>query len=622
MNNWRTFAQKTTLLEKLFRPKLIRIIKNFRKDFIQDLQAYGQSTAQSNLQQRIADNDLTKTISLIYRKAGLMGAMLTNQELKTAVQKIEKKAANFGRNERWIKDVINYLNTHQIQFVQSITDTMREDILKVLQKAIDEGWGIDKIVMELRSERLVVARARVIARTEIIRAANVGHSVAAKSFPYEVDKKWSSAKDHRTRHSHQLINNRQVEENGFFKVPIYKGDKPTGRFDEMLYPGDPEASASNTVNCFLPDELTSVNPAIIQKAIRSRYEGEVVTIQTTSERKFTCTPNHPILTTVGWVKAGNLTSSHNLVKSEFVELYTSVNFNVKDKPTTFEQLYNSFASSCVGMRVIGSIVNFHGDKPTGYVDIIDPNRKLRNWVKLFFFQSYRNQVFNDSYFGKCFGFCKSVFSVNRMKVCSRFISNGLVSLSNNISSLLGIRLSHSQLHGFTPISRGNISFSQGSIDNISTNTMLHSELFNANAGTKFINDNITRKEFLYSSELMTGQSEVLVHKRNATAENVCDIINGLSTIVQSDGVLSVERNLFHGNVYNLETDVQMYDINGYVAHNCRCRVLYIPKRDSNGGLIMRRENQATVIPMRRNPTQRDIETIAAELKAALTFTIE
>jgi uncharacterized protein with gpF-like domain len=237
---------KTSALEKAFIPKLIRIIKNYRKGFIADLRANGQSSALSNLQRLPASPQLTKLINLIYRRAGLTGAKMTFDELK--LQVVEKKAA-FGRNEQWIADVIDYLKLHLLSFVQNITETMRADIIKALEKGIEEGMSIDQIVKQLQADGLIRSRARVIARTEINRATNVGHAVAAESLPYEVDKKWSAASDHRTRHSHRQINNHRVGEDDTFKVPIYKGDKPTGTFDNMLYPGDATASAGNTINC-------------------------------------------------------------------------------------------------------------------------------------------------------------------------------------------------------------------------------------------------------------------------------------------------------------------------------------------------------------------------------------
>lgn len=242
IDKWKPYARKTLALEKVFRPKLIRVIKAFRKEFINDLQQHGNNIALANLQQRLASNELTAAMQSIYMKAGLMGAKMTTEELK----KVEQKG--FGRNERWIRAVIDYLKIHLLGFIQDITETMRNDIITILQKAVDGGWGIAETVKQLQSENLIKARATLIARTEINRAANTGHSIAAKELPYEVDKQWIAADDHRTRQSHRMIDNHTVDENGFFRVAIYSGKKQIG-WDEMQFPGDPHAHPSNTCNC-------------------------------------------------------------------------------------------------------------------------------------------------------------------------------------------------------------------------------------------------------------------------------------------------------------------------------------------------------------------------------------
>lgn len=232
-------------------PKLTAIIKAFRREFISDLKSKGQSTAINNLQKKGVPDKLPRVITAVYRRSGLFGARLLWAEHSKYIKEArrQEQKAGFGINQQWIADVLNYLNIHLLGFIQDITETMRADIIRILEKGVAEGMSIDQIVKELQSEGLVRARARVIARTEINRAANVGHSVGAQSLPYEVHKQWSAADDARTRHSHNLIDEHRVDEDEFFKVPIYKGDKNTGTFDLMQYPGDATASASNTVNC-------------------------------------------------------------------------------------------------------------------------------------------------------------------------------------------------------------------------------------------------------------------------------------------------------------------------------------------------------------------------------------
>lgn len=244
MPNNRRYLQSTSALEKRYKPAITRIIQKFRKEFIRRYKANPQA-ARNELNSILLNEDIAKVLRSIYRTAGLMGARMANEEIK---KQATIKAAGFGRNETWIRDVINYLRLHNLEMVSAITDTMKEDIIKILEMALKEGWGIQETVKELQT-RYVLPRAAVIARTEINRASNVGHSVAAKSLPYEVDKRWVAALDHRTRHSHKKINNHVTGEDDYFNVPIYKGDNNTGQFDQMLFPGDPSASAANTVNC-------------------------------------------------------------------------------------------------------------------------------------------------------------------------------------------------------------------------------------------------------------------------------------------------------------------------------------------------------------------------------------
>ena len=256
--NWKIFAQRTAQIEKRYIPFVKKVITNFRNSFIQDLKSGGANHARNELSKALIDERMYNVIRKLYREAGLMGAQLQYSELPKLSQlrrprrprkSLQLKAnGSMGRNEQWIRAVQDYLKLHQLDLVSNMTETMKGDILRVLEKGIEKGWSIDEIVNELRRIDIIEARARTIARTEVIRAANVGHSVAAQSMPYETNKKWNAAQDHRTRHSHRYIHNHVVDENGFFDVPVYKGDKKIGT-ERMLYPGDPKASPENTINC-------------------------------------------------------------------------------------------------------------------------------------------------------------------------------------------------------------------------------------------------------------------------------------------------------------------------------------------------------------------------------------
>jgi hypothetical protein len=254
-NYWRPYAQATLKIEAKFVPYVVGVIKAFREQFISDMQFHGKEYALSQLTLRTAHSELAPILQSIYRSAGLMGAKMTSREIKALVTQkdlhfiyMRTKAASFGRNVQWVQDVMKYLETHMLKFVQKISDTMKEDIVKILQRATDNHLSIADTISALEDEGLIQARAQVIVRTEVNRAGNVGHSTAAQSLPYEVDKKWIGAGDHRERHSHVLMNNRTIDEAGFYEVPVYE-NKVQIATDRMQFPGDAGAHVSNVANC-------------------------------------------------------------------------------------------------------------------------------------------------------------------------------------------------------------------------------------------------------------------------------------------------------------------------------------------------------------------------------------
>lgn len=96
------------------------------------------------------------------------------------------------------------------------------------------------------SERLV--------RTESTTAANYAIGLQAKAMFMETDmiKEWISGQDGRERLSHREANGQQVPFKGYFEIGITKrlnGKEFIFGTERLFYPGDPEASPSNRINC-------------------------------------------------------------------------------------------------------------------------------------------------------------------------------------------------------------------------------------------------------------------------------------------------------------------------------------------------------------------------------------
>ena len=168
----------------------------------------------------------------------------------TRVFRFIKGQIKSERNDKWTWVIAEYLKTNGLDKVSiEITDTLKEKIRQEILKGTAEGLGTDQIVRNLKQAEFPKWMAKRIVRTEMNKAANMGAMVAAADLNVQINKEWMSATDDRTRriprndYDHLHMNGIQVGFDDRFVVPSTK------TIDAMLFPGDPEASVGNIVNC-------------------------------------------------------------------------------------------------------------------------------------------------------------------------------------------------------------------------------------------------------------------------------------------------------------------------------------------------------------------------------------
>ncbi|WP_255472880.1 phage minor head protein [Planomicrobium sp. CPCC 101079] len=131
------------------------------------------------------------------------------------------------------------------EFIQDATD---ERVIMSLWDVVAEGkYSIDKAAKALQEdEGFSKARARVIARTEMLGAARTGQNDSDRQSGLVIGKIWRSAKQDRTRPGHQKANDQVVAFDEPFRVENGKG-----QVEELMFPGDSSmgASASNVIQC-------------------------------------------------------------------------------------------------------------------------------------------------------------------------------------------------------------------------------------------------------------------------------------------------------------------------------------------------------------------------------------
>lgn len=193
------------------------------------------------LDNKFFDDELMQIITAIHVNAGVPMARYV---YKTMPNKRELKAGRMGIAQQWLQAVQNYLGRFALQFVTDIIGTIRDEMIALFQKATAEGWGYEKIAQELLSKGLALRRSRVIARTEAHRGAMKGSIEGARSLPYQVQKEWLSASDNRVRreprdqYDHRLLSGQ-----------IKELDEPFMNEEPIMFPGDPEASPGNSIQC-------------------------------------------------------------------------------------------------------------------------------------------------------------------------------------------------------------------------------------------------------------------------------------------------------------------------------------------------------------------------------------
>lgn len=210
----------------------------------------------------IIDGGLRDALIGIHTDAGVVWANDTKKQLQRQGVKfelapqapqqqksvgVEKKAVTEEEFLAWIKE---YFETYLLdKSIIEISNTTRKEILLLMEKAIDNGWGADKLAREIRNSGIAIIRARAIARTEVGRAMNTGAMIAAASGNSATRKKWVSARDNRTRRlpqdqfDHVSMDGTFAEFDQPFLVPGKNGN------EAISYPQSPDGSAGNVINC-------------------------------------------------------------------------------------------------------------------------------------------------------------------------------------------------------------------------------------------------------------------------------------------------------------------------------------------------------------------------------------
>jgi hypothetical protein len=415
-----------------------------------------------------------------------------------------------------------------------------------VQRAVRDGRPlteaqVDRMVAAYH-RRFMAYRAMTVARTEGIRATNLGNIAAARAWLAEnpgmtVVKTWVATKDERTRDAHRELDGRSVVG---IDTPFVLSDGRTIR-----HPHDPEADADMVINCLLPGARVFAPAA--RSVSRREYKGEAIAIETIDGAQLSCTINHPILTTRGWIAAQFIQETDSVVSAADAHWNALVNDD-QHAPPKIEDLEHAFDLIGSARLQVVRAVDFHREGMTGQVRIVTSDRHLIGHQDA----ALAHPVSEKDLLGRGLVAEQEARSAlflmpGRGPGCP---PNRSMSVSHlGMAALLG------HLRPFQPLS---LTACPGS-----------AMMFAEHAGDDVPRDAILIRQILHRAAAIVGCEENGEVRGSPTLAG----IPGVSTpLMRLSRIARVSRFRYHGDVYNTQTDSGLYIANGIVNHNCRCTI--------------------------------------------------
>lgn len=240
----RQYSQKNYRRMKLFERDYLRgMYDMLQAEFVKAGKAYKSGKIGAYLSRADVMEGAWGYLEKMYQRVGLFYGNKTYQEINRMAA--EKKAIGFGFDQQWIDQIKEFFRLYLLnQVVLPISATTKNDIQAILMKGVQEGWGIDQMVFELEHSDIPLWRARMIIRTELLKAQHLGQQLGEEESEWETQKEWIARIDGRERNSHHRADGQTRRSGDKFAVAKRKGG-----YDMMEGPGDPTASAENVINC-------------------------------------------------------------------------------------------------------------------------------------------------------------------------------------------------------------------------------------------------------------------------------------------------------------------------------------------------------------------------------------
>lgn len=278
-------------------------------------------------------------------------------------------------------------------------------------------------------------------------------------------------------------------------------------------------------NCLLGDTIVSTSSRV-SNIFKRTYKGLVVYLTTKAGRTLSVTPNHPILTSIGWVPAGELNLGSKLICSD--DSAVSVHHKENNVVAEFADLFGA-ANVAVDPAMVSTspttAKDFHGDGANGEVEVVLIDGLTWGKVKTGFDKQIAHQMLPVA--GGVDDPLVSLRPSEELGVVGLAPANSIMGRASEGTSLFCRGVGHAGGHGLATVSEFDASRDKSSFDWALRNA-----------------EDLADFDWAFAA--------------GVELDDVVDLVFG-----EAD---------FCGHVYNLENEQNWYLANGIIAHNCRSTI--------------------------------------------------
>lgn len=477
------------------------------------------------------------------------------------------------KNVKKLNVIVPELTEEQKQEIaQSYTNNMRfyiknfesehiPEMRRKIQKYVLQGYRLDKIEKLIKQEYPKVAyKAKFLAQNEtsIMLAEYKRVTYQEMGFDKFI---WRTITDGRERKLHEELHGK-----------IFRYDNPPvidERTGQRGLPGE-------TYNCLI-GEMSILSPFIHNRIFKRQFRGELTEI-VLPMGTLKVTPNHPILTSRGWIPAKFIKKGDQIAKISD-KTFSAAGTNPNNIKVTIKEFFSFYSVLFEAQRVRLSYNDFHGDVSLDQqVDIINIENKLRDYIKPGFNKFRLEQLLTEANKLGIISPCNRAF-FQAFPFCG-LPSNSLISSLSKVFSFFFSSKFHSVKHCFRAISWLNSLLFEVTGYDLTADAEFLSQLFNATAGSIKFYQLITWNLFfnIVSNNLISSLLHSNREMSGATAETLSNLRETKPTFIEFDTVIDkIICKSSNIHIYNLENSNNWYLTENYITKNCRCEA--IPYRD-------------------------------------------